>query len=431
MFKPRVFGIWFAICCAAASCCAAQSDEPLVPVSPLEEQGRRAVSISFGHSQDAQSQDEELPAPPPATESQSRPTDRSANERSHASASEPVRQRYPDGKVHILRYVRQDEFGNYFNDGPWKLFNRSGQVMAEGQFVDGSMNGTWSRWHPADADGIFRTPPFANQQGPFLSIASFNFGKLDGVWTIYDRSRRKIFEMQYVAGKRHGTASWWSPTGFLVREMKFSQGAIDGIATEYDNSQRPVSQANFAQGRRETSRVTWYAQNKKKSEDFYLDAQLELQAEDNWWDAKPADYTRVGDPVRHGPTRLWYESGQLRMEGGFREGKRNGSFSWWYANGQEQLSGEFADDQKSGSWTWWHENGMKAVQGIFLADRPVGVWSWWDDEGKIVRAGEMGPSDLKMETPSADDPAALAPPSSENLEDISPDAAEASDSGRL
>ncbi len=425
--------IWICVLALASltSGVFAKQHDGLIPISPHEEQGRRAVLIHFGGANQEESlqQDEILPSPKFSEESANRqqsegaldPTlDPAVDSGPNSLVGEPIRQRYPDGKVQVLRYVRQDEYGNYFNDGPWKLFNRTGQIMAEGQFQNGDMHGTWSRWHPINSEGIFRTKPFASQQGPFLSIASFSRGKLDGVWTIYDRSRRKIFEMQYVDGLRHGTATWWSNTGYLAREMHFDQGLPDGLAVDYDNGQKPITQTNFIQGRRVFSQIAYHEQKQKKSEDFYLDAKLALNGEDNWWDATPAEYARAGHPVRHGPANSWYENGQPRLEGNFNEGTRHGPFTGWHANGQKQLGGEFDHDQKTGSWIWWHESGMKAVQGQYAEDKPTGTWSWWDESGKVIRSGDVASGDINLQQPIEGDTPNLEPPTAEALEEITP-----------
>ena len=83
----------------------------------------------------------------------------------------------PNGKVQILKNVVQDEMGNFYNHGVWRLFNQDGQALAEGQFNQGLMEGQWQRWHPSGSDGLFSTEPFNQFQGPFLSSATFAGGK--------------------------------------------------------------------------------------------------------------------------------------------------------------------------------------------------------------------------------------------------------------
>lgn len=408
--------------------------DSLVPISPHEEQGKRDVLLGFRSINQDESSDqiEELPPPAssePTTLGPDTFTDPNSVGRPPSLVGEAIRQRYPDGTVQVLRYVRQDESGNYFNDGPWKLFNPKGQMLAEGTFENGLMQGTWSRWHPANAEGIFRAPPLSSHQGPFLSVASFNRGKLDGVWTIYDRSKRKLFEMTYVDGQRDGAATWWNNEGTIVRQIHFQSGLLEGDAMDYDASQKPVKQTTYVGGRRVYSEVAKHRGGDKKSEDFFLDAKLVLNGDDNWWDAKPAEYTRVGEPVKDGATRAWYENGQLRMEGNFHENQRQGVFRWWYSNGQQQLVGTFQMGRKAGEWTWWHENGMKEVQGSYADDEPVGKWSWWDENGKLVRSGDATTNGEKLPLPSDVETAHPDPPEAEGFEETVPNLSPPQDPG--
>ena len=300
------------------------------------------------------------------------------------SGIEIIRQRYPDGKVQIERQVAQDNSGNYYNDGFWKLYNRSGQILAEGQFVKGIMNGFWKRWHPANGGGIFSTYPYNQFQGPFLSTTTFNNGKLEGVWTIHDRQKRKIFEIPYQDGKRHGTAAWFNPQGTRVREVTFYQGLIDGSLKEWNSQQKLVKHDEFISGKKILRHTTFYRPQQRESENYYLEPRLELNGTDDWWTAKPADYQPVGSRIQHGPAFAWHDNNQMKMKGRYNQGKRVGEFVWWHANGQKQLVGSYADDGlKSGTWIWWHDNGQKSIEGRYENDIPVGRWTWWEENGSI------------------------------------------------
>ncbi len=418
----RAFRIAWCLCVVWAANSAAmggwQSDR-LTPIRPSEEQGkRRDVMIGF-RSEPASPQElappqesEDLPPPRQAGDGirpDQEPEEIAPSERSSPSGEfgEEVRQRYPDGSTQILRHVRQDAEGNFVNHGAWKLFNRRGQVLAEGEFVDGRMHGTWSRWHPDGDPAIQALWQNAARSGPYQSIATFVDGHLEGSWIVYDRLRKKIFEMQYADGTRHGPAMWWDPAGRLVREVRFNRGILDGRLIEYDENQRPLRETVYRDGCRVYSQPTWYSAGKKKTEDFYLDGKLELDGEDDWWEAKPAEYVQEGSPVRHGASEAWYENGQLRMSGQFEQGKRHGTFTWWHANGQRQLLGVYNHGQRTEAWTWWHENGMKSVQGAYQLDEPVGEWVYWDLDGKVVRRSTLGRTasglDSMLEN-SSDDP---------------------------
>ena len=75
----------------------------------------------------------------------------------------------------------------------------------------------------------------------------------------------------------------------------------------------------------------------------------------------------------------YYESGQKKEEGTFKDGKEDGLKTWWYENGQKSYEGTFKDGEQQGLHTSWYENGQKENEGI-LKDgeviKLIGKWNW-------------------------------------------------------
>ncbi|MDG1809741.1 MAG: hypothetical protein P8I27_17735 [Pirellulaceae bacterium] len=292
-------------------------------------------------------------------------------------------QRYPDGKPQISRGVRQDPQGNFINHGLWKLTSSRGQVMAEGYFKDGLMDGTWQRWHAGDSEGLFGEAPFNQFNGPFLSVANFSQGKLNGSWSIFDRDRRKVFEMPYVNGKRNGRATWYFPTSMPMREVEFRKGRLHGQLTEYNRQNRRTRETVFDDGQELITRKDWYFKDQLRAEKSFLGPKTEFMEEDDWWNARPAGYETVGTELQHGRAQEWYASGQLRNAGQYREGRQTGSFMWWHENGQKQIEGQFTAGKKNGIWRWYHKNGRKAIEGEYAQGLEINGWTWWTEDGKV------------------------------------------------
>jgi len=113
---------------------------------------------------------------------------------------------------------------------------------------------------------------------------------------------------------------------------------------------------------------------------------VELNGEDQWWDAKPAELVVTGEDSEQGPIRSWYQNGQSKMFGNLEDGLRVGRFVWWHENGVKQSMGSYdAQGQKTGQWIWWHDSGMKSIMGQYKEDEPDGVWRQWDLDGKLTR----------------------------------------------
>ena len=323
------------------------------------------------------------------------------DEAESSEGPEVIWQNYPDGTPQLMRHVAQDEEGNYYNHGDWKLFNRGRQVLAQGQFYEGVMDGVWKRWHPQTSGGVFSTRPFNLFRGPFLSTASFNKGELDGIWTLQDHFERKIFEIPYRNGIRHGTATWWYPSSMKMREVTFKDGLMDGALLEWNEQDKLVRRDEYIDGKKIIRQTSYYRPKYKQSENYFLDAKLEPGGTDDWWQAKPAGFVAAGTRLQHGPALSWFDNGQPKMKGQYKNDARYGRFIWWHPNGQKQLIGTYDENgHKVGPWTWWHPNGIKAIQGQYRDNAPVDVWRWWDENGQVESTENI--SEREAESKSAD-----------------------------
>ena len=302
---------------------------------------------------------------------------------------EIIRQRYPDGKVQIEREVVQNEDGDYVNHGFWRVKDRDGRPIADGMYQNGRMHGPWQRLHTQKSSGLFSTAPFNMFQGPFISTAMFDSGKLDGMWTLTDDYEQKIFEIPYKSGVRDGKATWWYPSITRMREVTFKEGVLDGELLEWNQEAKLIRNELFREGRKIVRNVTFYRPKQMQSENYYLDGKLVLAGEDNWWEAKPAAIDMVGERVQHGPANLWFDNGLPKMRGQYVEGNRVGRFIWWHSNGTKQLEGGYEKGIKNGRWIWRHKNGMKAIEGNYENDVAIGVWKWWDEDGNVKAEEDM------------------------------------------
>ena len=136
---------------------------------------------------------------------------------------EVIRERYPNRAVKIEREVTQDADGNYVNHGSWKMWDAQGSLMVEGQYQYDHRIGVWNRWYRTAEIELLKAVPYNSFHGPFISQASFDLGRLNGKWTIYDSHQHKISEWEFVDGERHGNFTWWFPTGQKMRECHYEQ----------------------------------------------------------------------------------------------------------------------------------------------------------------------------------------------------------------
>ena len=307
---------------------------------------------------------------------------------------ELVQERYPNRRVKIAREVILNEKGNYVHDGSWKMWDEAGTIVAEGQYQNNQRHGTWNRWYRGNESPIFGQAPYSQYTAPFISQATFEDGRLHGKWTIYDAKQRKISEIEFADGQRHGAAAWWLANGRKLREITYDHGLIDGQYLEWTADSRVVRKDTFEQGRKIAAKVSHHSGQLKKAEGVYLFARTIVKSQDDWWNARFAEYSSEGKDERHGPWTAWFPSGQKQEEGEFKNDIPVGQFTWWYANGQKRLEGEYVNGRRQGPWSWWHDNGQKATHGEYANDTPVGRWAWWHKDGKLARAANFAAAEV-------------------------------------
>ena len=75
------------------------------------------------------------------------------------------------------------------------------------------------------------------------------------------------------------------------------------------------------------------------------------------WERYCARVLPSGLVVRHGPSRAWFDNGQVASEGTYRDGERHGRWTFWYVNGQVRLEATYHRGSKVGVWKRWSRNG--------------------------------------------------------------------------
>lgn len=303
---------------------------------------------------------------------------------------EIVRERYQNTKVKIERGVTQDTQGNFINHGDWKWWTETGIPIATGRYHLGTRDGTWvRRLEVADA-AVLQQAPFNEFTPPFVSIATFSAGQLNGTWTIYDANERKASEVPFKDDKRHGQAKLFYVSGQLMRAIDFQDGVIHGSVKNFQTDGSVINDDTYETGRRLAPRIRTHQDSTKKAEVTYLHALVSIKERDDWWKTQFAVYGMEGKETKHGPWRVWWENGQPRVEGTYNNDVPTGKYTWWYANGQKQMEGEYdANGKQQGDWVWWHENGIKAILGKYRNGKPFGEWIWWKDSGKVAQRADM------------------------------------------
>ena len=300
-------------------------------------------------------------------------------------------ERYANGRPKIERHGTKDADGNFINHGTYTMYDPDGRIRRTGEFRNGQQHGKWIHLFDRDDGHLFSAKGDNQFTGPFVSEASFEAGKLHGVWSIKAHGGQKVVEWGFEHGNRHGKSAWWYANGENRLEATYKNGILHGDVLEWGRDGALAKRGTYVDGRYLAKTVQWHAPGKRHYEGYYLKACRSLEPTFDWWTgtATVAPALDAGPDEKHGLWTSWYLNGNKQAEGRYDHGLPAGKFIWWYENGQKQAEGEYSAGVKCGTWVTWHPNGMKESKTDFRAGVLIGKWTQWNPEGRLVEEGDL------------------------------------------
>ena len=61
----------------------------------------------------------------------------------------------------------------------------------------------------------------------------------------------------------------------------------------------------------------------------------------------------------------WYDNGNKKLEGKYKDGKKEGKWIYWWKNGDKLYESEYKDGKPEGKWIAWYEDGTKEWEQEF------------------------------------------------------------------
>ena len=176
-------------------------------------------------------------------------------------------------------------------------------------------------------------------------------GLREGLTKVYFQNGKVAREEPYVAGKLQGTVKMFDDAGRMREQTVFGAGEKDG------------AEEKFFEDRTLESRVVWKAGQKALEEKRYRNGQPKSRVtwnadaviEEEFWDnGRPRSletFKRSGSSyrgqVRHGPSKEWYESGTLRREASYQDGKLEGTESVFHESGKLSARSEYKQGRRT------------------------------------------------------------------------------------
>ena len=216
------------------------------------------------------------------------------------------------------------------------------------------------------------------------------------VYSFYEHVRppQKEFVKTYKDGERNGLQTDWYENGQKSCEVSWKDGKKDGVQTE------------------------WYENGTKKEIRNYLDGVMigsniidtitytiglpipgfEIDVTEPR--VKPIDgstlvtkddqrYVPGSEKPYSGVAVIYYENGEKKEEGTYKDGKKDGLWTGWYKNGGIIYKGGYENGQMNELWIWWHDNGEKSMERTFIKGSLTDNWSLWKKDGSIYKNNSL------------------------------------------
>ncbi|MBN3035187.1 MAG: toxin-antitoxin system YwqK family antitoxin [Bacteroidales bacterium] len=271
--------------------------------------------------------------------------------------------------VFILLSLTSVRSQNEINpDGYNRFYHENGKISSEGYMRQGKPDGYWKTYY---------------EHGAIKSEGNRNNYLLDSIWTFYNDSGRAYLQVTYLKGKKdglrrtiledeiieesftddvkQGMAYHYFPDGKLKRELMYVDGLEEGIGKEYSRDGRVIRLISYRKG-------------------FITDIE-HINSID-----------RLG--FKQGRWVEFYENGQVRMEGEYKDSMRHGYFKEYDEEGNLVSTSKYIDDvlqenveelARLDIKTEYYPSGSVKIVASYKNDIAEGVRREYGADGQIVR----------------------------------------------
>jgi len=92
---------------------------------------------------------------------------------------------------------------------------------------------------------------------------------------------------------------------------------------------------------------------------------------------------------KQGKWKEYYETGELKAEGTYKNNEKTGLWKWYYINGKLEQTGNYEEAEKpNGEWKWYFENGKVFIEENFYKGKLDGFYKEYDSLGNIITEGQ-------------------------------------------
>lgn len=256
----------------------------------------------------------------------------------------------------------------------------NGQKSSEGFLIDGKPNGYWKSYNP---------------QGVLISEGNRKDFLLDSTWKFYSAKGSLSLIINYKEGLKHGERVEFSPDEFIVERWDHDT-LLSPVITYYPDSLikkiTPYSEEKLHGLEKEFNRdgiitsVTNYYRGVLLRKEF-------INRTDNFG-------------FKQGNWKYFWDNGNLRLEGTYRNDKKHGFFKYYDENGQfisiekyenDELLADAEETKILDRKVNYHPNGQPKIIATYHNDLPEGIRREFDTAGNIIKGYVFSHGVLRFE----------------------------------
>lgn len=303
-------------------------------------------------------------------------------------------------------------YKNGLKTGTRKTFYQDGTLQKQEQFKNDILVDTIKLFYPSSY--LSQTIPidtlgkgvhhgvgyeFAEDDGRITAVVEYRngftanrerinrkdkFNQKQGLWKQFYANGVVQEEGRYKNGKKHGYFKSYDRDGNLLQTLKYVDGILIpepaelaklDIKREYHPNAQVKSVGSYNKGVKEGVHRQYNPDGKVEAAKIYSKG------------------TVIGQGIvdaegrRQGAWKEFYETGELRSQGSYKDGKRIGEWIFYYRDGKEEQRGSYYNGKPDGDWKWTYPNGQTWREEIYYEGLEEGLAIEYNDTGKVVSKG--------------------------------------------
>jgi antitoxin component YwqK of YwqJK toxin-antitoxin module len=212
-------------------------------------------------------------------------------------------------------------------------------------------------------------------------------GSRNGQYKTYDRQGNLILEGNFLNGQLHGDNIGYYPAGGVQHRFTYKEGKKIGTNYEYypngeiktkeigTNNGNDLTQLSYDENRTLQTEKKFRNEKPHGTWTIYFPGSKVPRIKETYDEGNLTG-------IRY----TYHENGKIAHEESYKFNLLAGPFTTYFENGQLESSGEYRNNRKHGLFTAYYPSGKIREQGEYVADRKHKEWKEFDEEGNLKNA---------------------------------------------